>query len=328
MARVRRIAPVILESVPGASSAGWQVLAASRSPSSVAIVQVGPSRDSVLAMMMLPQTISSTRRARRQAEVARTLRSLPALATWAHLVPDALAEGEMHGQYFLVNRLLPGQSALPLLADPMAAALVLRKASETIRDLHAATARDIRVGSAEVARWVAEPADSIVRALEGLPRPEASLQRLSNLREGLRSALDAQPARVGWIHGDYWLGNVLVDSDGEVSGIVDWDRAGSEQLPHHDIFHLLFYSRSLMQHVELGRIVRAALVDPAWTVDERRVVEDLRDAFPALPDVSRVLILLYWLRFVADTLDQSDWFARKPGWLTENVEKVLLAADP
>ena len=63
------------------------------------------------------------------------------------------------------------------------------------------------------------------------------------------------------VHGDYWLGNILLLPDGEgvkVTGIVDWENARRVGLPDCDLIHLWLTS----QPSELGSTVRRALCSP------------------------------------------------------------------
>lgn len=73
----------------------------------------------------------------------------------------------------------------------------------------------------------------------------ASLQsRLSGLR---------MPRTV--VHGDFWLGNLLVEG-GSVSGVVDWELARDAALPAHDLARFaVAYSLYLDRHTRPGRRV-------------------------------------------------------------------------
>lgn len=82
-----------------------------------------------------------------------------------------------------------------------------------------------------------------------LTRATAALQRAHATLGNART-----PRTV--VHGDYWLGNVLVDSMGHVSGVVDWEQGELEGEPLRDVARFaLTYSLYLDRHTRPGRRV-------------------------------------------------------------------------
>ena len=100
------------------------------------------------------------------------------------------------------------------------------------------------VDTARLARWVDAPVSVIGTVVGRLPAAEQHRAALERLRAELHDALAGQAMATSWIHGDYWLGNVLVDAGRRnVVGIVDWERAAPDELPLHDLMHLLLFTR-------------------------------------------------------------------------------------
>lgn len=324
-AEVRRLVPGILDALPPSAlgPGDRHVLRLVRTGTSVAIVTVGRREGVPAALIMVPQTPEAVTLMQRQAHVERALRSEHMPSPWARLVPDPLHESAIKGRYYLVEAALPGRSALPLLQGPKRRRDLLAHASEVIGEMHRQTMTTAVVGPALLGRWVDEPARSIRRALAPLKTGRAYGEALDRLAAQLRESLVGQVLPVGWIHGDFWPGNLLVDPMGVVTGIVDWDRADAEQLRLHDLLHLLLYTRKLLEGVEPGRLVRSALRDPGWSPDEEAILGSGDRSFLTSARERRTLILLYWLRFAAATLQQSDYFARNPRWVRENVDLVL-----
>ena len=83
------------------------------------------------------------------------------------------------------------------------------------------------------------------------PDGERLLDRLGPLQRRLRC--HAVPATL--VHGDFWPGNVLVDG-GEVTGVVDWERAETAGNPVRDLARFaLAYCAYLDRHTRPGRRV-------------------------------------------------------------------------
>jgi hypothetical protein len=132
------------------------------------------------------------------------------------------------------------------------------------------TATPARVGSdfAAVERWVAElqrrtagprvPLDMATGVAAGLERRFAGrdgladdLERLSEMSARLRR--NTTPLTV--VHGDLWVGNVLVDR-GRVSGVVDWEAATMSGEPVRDLVRFaMMYALFLDRRTPVGRRV-------------------------------------------------------------------------
>jgi aminoglycoside phosphotransferase (APT) family kinase protein len=142
----------------------------------------------------------------------------------------------------------------------------------------------------------------------------------------LRERLVGAELALGWIHGDFWPGNLLADTrTGTLAGIVDWDRSSSEDVPLHDLLHLLAYSRKLLANRELGEIVVECLLPAAFDARERALVDLAMEslALPRDPEFLRAMALLYWTRFAATNLTRYPRYRRDGRWLRKNVFLVL-----
>ncbi|MFN8567188.1 MAG: aminoglycoside phosphotransferase family protein [Kouleothrix sp.] len=102
--------------------------------------------------------------------------------------------------------------------------------------------------------------------------PELALLRdkLQSVEALLRRRLIGSELPFGWVHGDFWPGNLLVRPAGELSGIIDWDRALPGQLPLLDILHLFAYMRKMHRHIELGEAIVEYLLPAAFDAEEPR----------------------------------------------------------
>ena len=318
LTEARALAPVIL-----AEEADLVVSSAQATSTGMAIVAVGHSGGAPRFVIKMPMTPQAEEGLRREARVLTTLHADERLGDWRRLIPRPVAEGTTGRWIYRVDTALPGAPAADRMAGDEGHGPLLDAAAETIHFLHRATARTVHGDRGLAERWV----DARLRDLwPGGLRRGWLRSRCTRLRDELHDALLGRPLRTSWVHGDFWLGNLLVSQrDGSVHGIVDWDAASPDELALHDVMHLLLYTRRMATGQELGLIVRNQLREAAWP-DEELALLDRHAAHSdqaALSD--RHALLLYWLRQVAAHARQQ---SRRGGtryrlWERRNVQRVL-----
>jgi aminoglycoside phosphotransferase (APT) family kinase protein len=245
-----------------------------------------------------------------------------ALGEWRTLLPEVLATGNADGRIYVVERLLRGVDARSLRANGHAAPELA--AARAIGLLHRATASEHVVGAESLGRWL----DAPLQVLERTPAIRQRIPALARLREALHASLRGRRVASSWSHGDYWLGNVLLDPGTRaVTGIVDWEHARPHEPSHLDLAHLLVCATADARRREVGTV----LVD--WLARDRsrhttlRLLEDAQAELPGEPIPLRSLLLLCWLRHVAGNLEKSTLYGRHSVWLRHNVHAVIEAAD-
>jgi hypothetical protein len=246
----------------------------------------------------------------------------------AALVPGLLASGEVDGRAWLAEAALPGQSGRSLIGDPIERGVLLRRVATGIVAIHAAGTVRTPVSDAHLGAWV-ERRVAIVRAiLEAGRHPPTHVTALDQLGSELRSALRGRELSTGWIHGDLWPANVLVDqASHQLTGLVDWDSAAPDELPLHDLLHLALTTRRLVERRPLGEVVAELLQGAGWTPDDMAAlgpgaeIGDGPAAFDGLgaPNALR----LFWLRAVEVNVDRRPALARQRTWVRANVVSVL-----
>jgi aminoglycoside phosphotransferase len=243
------------------------------------------------------------------------------LASWSHRLPRFVAAGELRGRSYLVESALPGHPAELLAADPAMVPALLAVTLRVTAELHALSGRDVAVGAGELERWVDQPVEEVLRLLPGAHASWVG-RTLRRLRDELWDVLAGRRMCVGWVHGDLWLGNVLVSDDCAVTGLVDWDQAGEDEPGMHDLVHLLLYTRRTAERRELGDVVSELLARRSWPPAELRLVADVASWDSGLP--VRAAVLLSWLRHVARIAGQPN-HASNPLWRRRNVVAVIRA---
>ncbi len=289
----------------------------------LAVVRIASSGDWPGAVIKIAMTPAAGLALERENEALSALRREDRLGSWLELIPRAIAQGRVDGRPYRVDRALPGRPALDQLSSATVRRRMLNMAAGAIDALHRRTATILRRDVAEA--WV----DAHIRELTRPMRRRLLTSHLELLRDELHDALAGQAFSAGWIHGDYWLGNVLWGEAGPAAaapaGIIDWEASGANELPMHDFFHLVLYTRRLLTGRELGHIVRDLLKGDEWSGDELRFLDRFGGWHRCGSLSERHLLLLYWLRHVAVHARQQTppTGLRYRAWEQRNVLPVL-----
>jgi aminoglycoside phosphotransferase len=292
----------------------------------VAVFVLAPEGEAPCAVVKAPVTDRAARGLAAESKVLAALHGDARVGDWRRLAPRALASGTILGQRYRVDSALPGRVRVDSLADAAARERLTEAAAETIDVLHRSTAAAVDVDQRLIERWIVEPMRLVITQTTagGLPG-----RQLRGLEAELSCALIGRTVCTSRVHGDYWLGNVLF-SGSRTSGVVDWDAAGTIDLPLIDLLHLLLYTRRLLSGQELGEIVSEQLLDGRWTRHERSLLERFGGRGARVWPSDRHALLLYWLRHVAHHARQ-EARPRSPAnrlWVRRNVRPVLAALKP
>jgi O-antigen/teichoic acid export membrane protein len=323
---LRRIggADTLLHGVPGA--AGWTLGERLKGGSESVVVRVGPGGGALLqgalqqgALLKACDTPRSRRGLAWQTEVLDRLHADPRIGHLHPLLPRVLGAGEIGRSYCVIESLVPGESGLTVLRDPLRGPAFVDHAAEVIGDLHRHTGEVRRVGPEDLDAWVHEPL-SRVRSLV----PRALHGDTRTLASRLDAALRGRRASVGWVHGDFSPVNLLADDRGRVSGIVDWCEARPSGLQVLDVVALHQFAVMHGAGRELGALVLDWLTGPPDAVGER--MGSAQHRLGGDPVDGRVLIVLGWLQHVSEVARKSARAASNPVWVRRNVRAPLRGA--
>jgi aminoglycoside phosphotransferase (APT) family kinase protein len=260
----------------------------------VTVVRLVPPGASAWAVLKLTSTPEGRRALAREAATLTALHANDRLGAWRKHLPTPWAHGTLRGHSYRIESAIDGR-AIVNPAPPVRLNL-MRAAAETIAVLHDRTMTEVDGGTEVAERWVDAPVRELMRHVCRRP---SQTQRLQRLRDELCEALGCAGFSAAWIHGDYWLGNLLFSEDQQATGIVDWEAAAPLELPLHDFLHLVLYTRRMATGAELGRMVCDLLPHPRWSIHESALL-DQHDAWPPSGSLSqRHALLLYWLRHAA-----------------------------
>jgi hypothetical protein len=319
---VAAAAPRVLARVEGVPEGGRRTEAVRWTGTSVAVAVVAHASDARRFVVKVPAAAEGVARLRRQANVLSALQRDPRLRDWQAALPRPVHQGEVAGRYYCIEEALPGEQAARLVRRGRQAPALLDASARLIGGLHSRTARERRVDGAAVEAWVGLPLRRLERFAETRPRHGELRAGVDRLRRDLAAALLGRTVGLGWIHGDFWPGNILASPEsGRITGVVDWDQAAAaDQLGLHDLLHLYLHARRLARGEELGDVVVGALTDgvPEAIGVRAGLVDAWTDGIPP-----RAALLLCWLRHATLFLD-SDGHRDNRYWLGSNVDKVLL----
>jgi aminoglycoside phosphotransferase len=302
----------------------WEIGRFHRARSGTRIARIRSSRDGREAILKITDTTEGALGLDREHTMLAKLATEPRLGRLRPLLPDVLAAGSDGNWSYLVQRSLPGAPATAQSMRPPRSLLV--EASTIAARMHDATATSRTIAGPEVEEWIGRPV-AAVRSLtaNGLGRSE--IATLDRVAAELAAAVTGATLPVGWIHGDLWSANILVDGPlGSISGLVDWDSASDTALAAHDQLHLVLYTRKLLDGTEIGsQICRALGTDPEWDEGENAAIRAGTAHLPGADETSRrrLGIRLYWLRLVSMNLARQPRSTRARRWLDANVRAVL-----
>jgi O-antigen/teichoic acid export membrane protein/aminoglycoside phosphotransferase len=301
-----------------AAASGWTADGEVRADPDLGAVVVRSAADE-LAVLRFARTRLGARSLRRHQTALTDLQARVQSEEWRALVPVVLECGVAESRPWLVETHLHGADAR-LASARLGDGVVLARAATAIRLLHAETAAESVVDEAVLRSWVDEPIAEL-RATAGAPlRAGADHAALDRIRAQLRDELSGRVLTTCFVHGDYWLGNVLTARDGRVAGIVDWERAGTPGLSAVDLMTLVLTARVEQRRREFGPVVRDLLRSGVVEPGEAALLE----AGPGAGELPiRSILLLTWLQHAASNLQKRNHYRSNPVWVTTNVHYVL-----
>jgi hypothetical protein len=265
--------PALLDELTAFVRSSWRALELpGRAPDRLSSIAIAHRRTrlAVVSVVLLggeiPVVAKLPRYGRSSAAVWRESRNLDAvggtsLGTIHETVPRSLGLHEIGGvevhlQTGVSGRLLAAESARRL--RPSALRRQLQLMFTWTARLQRASGRWTFVDDALIDERLGPLARAAVDALGGDRHVRTLLERAIEQAR----ALSGTPIRLGVAHGDLWAGNVLVE-DGWISGVVDWERAGVDELPIWDpVKAVLDAAYHLDRYRSIPRRGRAAL--PRW----------------------------------------------------------------
>jgi hypothetical protein len=304
-----------------------RIVSALTTCSGVGVVMVGDTDPSdVKAVLKIPLTAQAEHSIVRHRQVIEKLGSQPGLSPFRALVPTPLIWGRYDRWTYHIESALIGTPADVLGRGSADMRILKESAVEAILQLHLTTGRQERIDDDAFRRMAGDDLVFLSLLAERWPNPRRLHDRLKQVDDALRRGLLGLTVPLSWIHGDFWAGNLLfLPETGAVSGIVDWDRGVPSDLPLHDIFHMVAYTRSQERRTKLGEEIVSYLLPAKFNADDRRLILRAVDRLELPPDPVFLhgAALLYWLRFAVTNLSRYPNRRSDGEWLRKNIFLIL-----
>ncbi|WP_369194804.1 phosphotransferase family protein [Streptomyces djakartensis] len=274
------------------------------------------------AVVKHPRSARASASLAHECAVVRCLAEDERLGSWRRLLP-VVEEHRPGGPLPLVmESCLPGVGAdVYLRRAPRQALRVAESALAVISALHRATGRTEDV-TRRAAEWVEPRLDVLAREVRWCRRGEGA-RALGAVRDLLERELSGRRLLVGWTHGDFHPGNLLLRPDrGTPSGVIDWAGAVPDGPALLDCHTFVLTLRHQLAGREFGAVVADVLRRASLMPADRRLLAGV-PALPPGPRTETAAALLTWLWHVAGNLEKSQRYARSHRWVADNVVAVL-----
>lgn len=229
------------------------LLSASRDPDAkltfVVTSQPAPGREGMV--VKIPSTTVAGESVDREGRMLVEMRRLP-LGKVASTIPRYIESLDLQGRPVLVSTAVPGTPmtlGYHQWSHTMRPATVRADFEAAFAWLDAFQTATARAGAS--VDWPGQVLEAVSGRWDGHPALPAALARLASASDRLSGCGVTSTA----VHGDFWFGNLLVQSGG-VSGVVDWEHAAPCGSPLRDgVRFVLSYSLYLDRHTRPGRRV-------------------------------------------------------------------------
>jgi hypothetical protein len=222
---------------------------------------------------------------------------------------------------------LPGTTAAALLTRrPELADRAARTALDALVTLQRVTGKQVPA-EPYLDEWV-EPALAVLRDEVAWCRTAPGAAALAALRERLREGLAGRTLTVGWTHGDYHPGNVLLTPDAaRATGVIDWVQARPEGPLATDALLYVLAQRRLLSGAELGSCLVGIVERGGLPAEDLRLLDELGLPAEETGATDAALPLLAWLWHIAGNAAKSARYGRSHRWVARNVIPVLRASS-
>jgi aminoglycoside phosphotransferase (APT) family kinase protein len=267
----------------------------------------------------LPLKASTEPRLRRNAETLKSFGQLRWVSSYlAARYPAVVLLGKVSGYFYSVETHLPGRDGASILKAGGNVQELILSAEGFLSKLQMASMEGPRLG---VHRW-SLGFDCAVKRVAQMAAHAGGAGEYDALVADLRAQLYANPPASVYSHGNFWLGNVLFDSNNTVTGVIDWDCAAEFSLPSLDTIYLLVRTHSLTRGTSFGEALADWIdADSLPFLDECLARHAHQFSIPA--ELLVPLTYCAWIQHLDSHCRFGTSTGTNPRWLNRNVRQVL-----
>jgi aminoglycoside phosphotransferase (APT) family kinase protein len=214
-------------------------------------------------IVVLPRTERAVCRRAHEVDVLRQASMLP--PRLRDLFPTLAGAGTYRGQRWMAMEKMPGTFVDAPVKDLDA---LTCRAADILMDLHLTTRHEVQIDEATYERLVGRLTASARR------RHSGCAELLAQVDLALRAALLGSSLPLVWMHGDYKIENVGIDSaTRQPVSIIDWELAEPSGLPLIDLLYLLTYNRMIRRQSTFAIVYQEVLAGAGWGAQETQMLE-------------------------------------------------------
>lgn len=240
-------------------------------------------------------------------------------ANFPHLkVPKALFHGTIDGIVVSAERRLPGFSAAQYSGQRAVMSQLLPAVAGDLAQLVTRPAQPFT--QAEFERLVGTRIDRVAHHC-GL---ESTRTALGRLRDRMGETLIGAPMPLVYAHNDLRSKHIQIDPEGHILGYLDFGAGASDDLPYHDLLHLIVHERKQRDGGLAGAAWRKLAGAPASGGEhrlddhEQGALEAYVQALGLEPKIARALEALYPV--LVGSMAESHWDYSRPRWFHRSFE--------
>jgi Ser/Thr protein kinase RdoA (MazF antagonist) len=229
-------------------------------------------------------------------------------------VPALLASGEYaEGAFISAESCLPGTVLLSVQAGS-AKNSYMRTAVEKWTLFRRDHASEVAIADGDYERLIGSAFAKMRRFTS-----DADATRIDQLSGALKHALCSRKWSLGPMHGDFKVGNILVDGRGDVCGVIDWDCWEPRGLPLIDAMTLCVYEDARDSKRHFGDSITRGLFRGEWSGFHQDVIATSALQYELSPRDLDTLKVAFW---VINLRDRIHWLALS----TEREAELYLSA--
>lgn len=222
-------------------------------------------------------------------------------------VPEPLFHGEFEGAEVAVERRIDGLNGTDITGDPRLTGRMFTDASRQLVHLlePEATLLDDRLFED-----LLQPRFDLVL---GLIHSEDTRERIRRMVSQARRQLVGRSLRLGVYHADLRAKHLQLDTDGRITGYLDWGASEERFLPLVDLLHLVIHQRKQETGSSFGDAWRAVLDPRRRRPIEQQVFEEYLNA--AAQDHGLIEVLLGLYPALVAGMAELNWDYSRPDWV-------------
>jgi hypothetical protein len=134
----------------------------------------------------------------------------------------------------------------------------------------------------------------------------ADVEKLALVAAELKRRLVGRMWPLGPFHGDFKVGNILMDERRMISGVIDWDCSAMIGLPLLDVMTLVVYEDARDERRHLATSFTEGMVDGRWRPAYTQMIEDEAARLGLDREAQATLKAVFWL---VNLRDRVHWIA-------------------